>query len=80
MEITRFNGYGWRFVFRKITVLKTKSYGAKRIKLSWNKGAGYIGGFTVHFRFSGYDRSVNAVHWFRKAPIIGITRNANRWT
>jgi len=55
-----------------------------RIKIQWGKGAGYIGGFTAHIRLSPLTRHcknqyLDYRHMCYKTPIIGITRNGNRW-
>ena len=54
-----------------------------RIKILWNRGAGYIGGFTIHIRLQPLTAYCKHQYkYLRKAyltPIIGITTNGNKW-
>lgn len=56
----------------------------RRIKFYWGKGAGYIGGWTAHLRLSPLTphckRQADIYgHKAYRTPIIGVTRNGNKW-
>ena len=58
-----------------------------RIKVSWGKGAGYIGGWTCHLRLqplTSYARNTSELLGriggrAYLTPVVGCTRNGNKW-